>query len=51
MVKHTAHDSDYEGSSPSGPYADMMKMVDISDLGSDELCSWGFKSLYPYSGV
>ena len=27
--------------------ADMMKLVDISDLGSDEHVSWGFKSLYP----
>lgn len=24
------------------------EMVDISDLGSDEHASWGFKSLYPY---
>jgi hypothetical protein len=30
-------------------YADMMKLVDISDLGSDEHASWGFKSLYPYT--
>jgi len=32
-------------------YADMMKLVDISDLGSDEHASWGFKSLYPYQIV
>jgi hypothetical protein len=33
----------------SGTHADMMKLVDISDLGSDEHGSWGFKSLYPYA--
>ena len=26
----------------------MVELVDISDLGSDDLMSWGFKSLYPY---
>ena len=29
--------------------ADMVELLDISDLGSDEFNSWGFKSLYPYS--
>ena len=33
---------------PHVQHADMMKLVDISDLGSDDHVSWGFKSLYPY---
>jgi hypothetical protein len=32
-------------------HADMLELVDKSDLGSDEFFSWGFKSLYPYGYV
>lgn len=31
--------------------ADMAELVDVLGLGPSELCSWGFKSLYPHSYV